>query len=72
MAEVLQAPGLLQVIQLLVVQDQRPRRLLLTGSVNVLVLPQASGAMVGTMEVLGLGNDEFTPAEPRIPNQYRT
>ncbi|WP_279164887.1 ATP-binding protein [Thermus scotoductus] len=52
--EVQRAPGLLRAIKLLVDQDRRPGRFLLTGSANVLVLPQASGELVGRMEVLTL------------------
>lgn len=48
------APGLLRAIKLLVDQDRRPGRFLLTGSANLLVLPQASGELVGRMEVLTL------------------
>ncbi|WP_244880708.1 ATP-binding protein [Thermus parvatiensis] len=52
--EVQRAPGLLRAIKLLVDEDRRPGRFLLTGSANVLVLPQASGELVGRMEVLTL------------------
>lgn len=52
--EVQRAPGLLRALKRLVDQDRRPGSFLLTGSANVLVLPQAAGELVGRMEVLTL------------------
>jgi len=52
--EVQRAPNLLPAIKLAVDQDRRPGRFLLTGSAQVLVLPQVSESLAGRIEVLTL------------------
>lgn len=52
--EVQRAPGLFLAIKKAVDEDRTPGRFLLTGSANVLLLPQLAEALVGRMEVLTL------------------
>jgi len=52
--EIQRAPDLLPAIKLSVDRDRRPGRFLLTGSANVLLLPQISESLAGRMEVLTL------------------
>lgn len=52
--EVQRAPGLLRAIKFSVDQDRRPGRFLLTGSANLLALPQIGDSLAGRMEVLTL------------------
>lgn len=52
--EVQRAPALFPAIKLLVDRDRRPGRFLLTGSANVLLLPQISESLAGRMEVMTL------------------
>jgi len=52
--EVQRVPGLFPAIKKAVDEDRRPGRFLLTGSANVLVLPELSSALVGRMEILTL------------------
>ena len=52
--EVQHAPGLLRAIKLSVDQDRRPGRFLLTGSANLLAVPQVSDSLAGRMEILTL------------------
>ena len=52
--EVQRAPELLRAIKRSVDDDRRPGRFLLTGSANVLALPQASDSLAGRMEVMSL------------------
>lgn len=52
--EVQRAPELLRAIKRLVDDDRRPGRFLLTGSANVLTLPQVSESLAGRMEVVSL------------------
>jgi len=52
--EVQRAPELLRAIKRLVDDDRRPGRFLLTGSANVLTLPQVSESLAGRMEVVTL------------------
>jgi len=52
--EVQRAPELFLPIKLAVDRDRRPGRFLLTGSVNVLLLPRLSESLAGRMEVLTL------------------
>lgn len=52
--EVQRAPELLRAIKLAVDQDRRPGRFLLTGSANLLALPQISDSLAGRMEVITL------------------
>ena len=52
--EVQRAPELLRAIKRLVDDDRRPGRFLLTGSANVLALPQVSESLAGRMEVVSL------------------
>jgi uncharacterized protein len=49
--EVQRAPGLLPSIKAAIDRDRRPGRFLLTGSANVLALPQIAEALVGRVEV---------------------
>ncbi|MCK5922152.1 MAG: ATP-binding protein, partial [Methylococcales bacterium] len=52
--EVQKAPGLFPAIKMSVDQDRRPGRFLLTGSANVLLLPQISESLAGRMELITL------------------
>lgn len=52
--EVQRAPELFLAIKLLVDEDRRPGRFLLTGSANVLLLPRVADSLAGRMEVLEL------------------
>jgi predicted AAA+ superfamily ATPase len=52
--EVQKAPELFPAIKMSVDQDRRPGRFLLTGSANVLLLPQISESLAGRMEILTL------------------
>ena len=52
--EVQRVPALFPAIKKAVDEDRRPGRFLLTGSANVLVLPELSSALVGRMEILTL------------------
>ncbi len=52
--EVQRVPELLRAIKLSVDQDRRPGRFVLTGSANILALPQISDSLAGRMEVLNL------------------
>ncbi len=52
--EVQRAPGLLRAIKLSVDQNRKPGRFLLTGSANLLALPQMGDSLAGRMEVLTL------------------
>ena len=52
--EVQREPGLFRELKKLVDQDRRPGRFLLTGSVNILLLPKLADSLAGRMEVLPL------------------
>lgn len=52
--EIQLAPQLFRAIKVEVDQDRRPGRFLLTGSANVLVLPQLSESLAGRMELITL------------------
>ena len=52
--EVQKAPGLFPAINMSVDQNRRPGRFLLTGSANVLLLPQISESLAGRMELITL------------------
>jgi predicted AAA+ superfamily ATPase len=52
--EVQRAPDLFLAIKASVDKDRRPGRFLLTGSANVLLLPQLADALVGRMEIITL------------------
>lgn len=52
--EVQRVPELLRAIKRSVDNDRRPGRFLLTGSANILVLPQVSESLAGRMEVVSL------------------
>ncbi|MBI4292649.1 MAG: ATP-binding protein [Betaproteobacteria bacterium] len=52
--EVQRVPELLRAIKRSVDEDRRPGRFLLTGSANVLTLPQVSESLAGRMEVVSL------------------
>jgi len=52
--EVEKAPGLFPAIKMSVDRDRRPGRFLLTGSANVLLLPQISESLAGRMELITL------------------
>ena len=59
--EVQRAPELLRAIKMSVDEDRRPGRFLLTGSANVLALPQLSETLAGRMAVVELF--PLSPAE---------
>ena len=50
--EVQRAPELLRAIKRSVDNDRRPGRFLLTGSANILTLPQVSESLAGRMEIV--------------------
>lgn len=52
--EVQRAPEVLPAIKMAVDRDRRPGRFLLTGSANLLLLPQTSESLAGRMEVVSL------------------
>jgi uncharacterized protein len=52
--EVQRVPELLRAIKRSVDEDRRPGRFLLTGSANVLTLPQVSESLAGRMEIVSL------------------
>ena len=52
--EVQRAPGLLLAIKQAVDQDRRPGRFLLTGSVNLMLVPGVADSLAGRMETLNL------------------
>jgi predicted AAA+ superfamily ATPase len=52
--EVQRAPGILRAIKLVVDQKRRPGHFLLTGSANLLLLPQLGDSLAGRMEIVGL------------------
>lgn len=52
--EVQRAPGLLLAIKKSVDEDRRPGRFLLTGSANLLSIPNAADSLAGRMEILTL------------------
>ncbi|MDT0994004.1 AAA family ATPase, partial [Pseudomonas aeruginosa] len=52
--EVQRAPGVFLAIKAAVDRDRTPGRFLLTGSANVLLLPQIADSLAGRMEVLNL------------------
>ena len=65
--EVQRAPDLLRAIKKSVDTDRRPGRFLLTGSANVLTLPQVSESLAGRMEIvtlLPLGRSEVLGKPP--------
>jgi len=67
--EVQRAPELLRAIKLSVDEDRRPGRFLLTGSANVLALPQVTESLAGRMAVvdlLPLSPAEVVGTKPRF------
>lgn len=52
--EIQRAPDLLMALKLSIDQDRRPGRFLLTGSANLLALPQVADSLAGRMEILNL------------------
>jgi predicted AAA+ superfamily ATPase len=52
--EVQRSPTLLRALKLAIDQDRRPGRFLLTGSANLLALPQVADSLAGRMEVVPL------------------
>src|SRR5438270_281779 len=52
--EIQRAPELLRAIKRSVDEDRRPGRFLLTGSANILTLPQVAESLAGRMEVVNL------------------
>lgn len=59
--EVQRAPELLRHLKLLIDRDRRPGRFLLTGSANLLAMPQIADSLAGRMEVV--------PLLPLSPNE---
>lgn len=65
--EVQRSPALLRALKLEIDQDRRPGRFLLTGSANLLTLPQVADSLAGRMEVvplLPLSQAEVGGAQP--------
>lgn len=52
--EVQRAPELLRALKIIVDQNRQPGRFLLTGSANLLLLPQLSESLAGRMEIIQL------------------
>jgi predicted AAA+ superfamily ATPase len=52
--EVQRAPQLLMALKLVIDQDRRPGRFLLTGSANLMALPHISDSLAGRVEILNL------------------
>jgi predicted AAA+ superfamily ATPase len=67
--EVQHAPQLLPALKQIVDRDRTPGRFLLTGSANVLLLPQLAESLAGRMEILPLqplAQGEIEGAEPSL------
>lgn len=67
--EVQRAPQLLMALKLAIDQDRRPGRFLLTGSANLMALPQMADSLAGRMEIhhlLPLSQSELA----RRPNDF--
>jgi uncharacterized protein len=67
--EVQRAPQLLIALKLVIDQDRRPGRFLLTGSANLMALPQIADSLAGRVEILTLlplSNSELA----RRPNTF--
>lgn len=70
--EIQLAPSLFQAIKAEVDRDRRPGRFLLTGSANVLVLPQLSESLAGRMELVtleGLSQGEIQGLSANLVDQ---
>jgi predicted AAA+ superfamily ATPase len=52
--EIQRAPELLMALKLFIDQDRRPGRFLLTGSANLMALPQVADSLAGRIEILSL------------------
>lgn len=52
--EVQRAPQLLMALKLVIDQDRRPGRFLLTGSANLMALPQIADSLAGRVDILNL------------------
>ena len=65
--EIQRAPGLLLAIKRTVDEDYRPGRFLLTGSANVLSLPQVADSLAGRMETIQLLPLARAEVEGRTP-----
>ena len=73
--EVQRAPELLRAIKQTVDIDRRPGRFLLTGSANILTLPQVSESLAGRMEIVSLmplSRSEIKGQKPTFLNQAFT
>lgn len=66
--EVQRAPELLRAIKLSVDQNRQPGRFLLTGSANLLALPQIGDSLAGRMEILTLLPLSLAEIEKREPS----
>ena len=67
--EVQRAPQLLMALKLVIDQDRRPGRFLLTGSANLMALPQLADSLAGRVDILTLlplSHSELA----RRPNQF--
>ena len=67
--ELQRAPELLRAIKQAVDMDRRPGGFLLTGSANILTLPQVSGSLAGRMEtvsLMSLSRAEIKGKKPRF------
>lgn len=67
--EVQRAPALLMALKLVIDQDRRPGRFLLTGSANLMALPQIADSLAGRVEIhtlLPLSHSELA----RRPNDF--
>jgi predicted AAA+ superfamily ATPase len=73
--EVQRAPQLLLALKLVIDQDRRPGRFLLTGSANLMALPQIADSLAGRVEILTLlplSQSELARRPNDFLNQART
>lgn len=67
--EIQRAPALLRALKLIVDRERRPGRFVLTGSANLLLLPDLGDSLAGRMEILQL--EPLTQAErARAPGRF--
>jgi predicted AAA+ superfamily ATPase len=69
--EIQRAPDLLRALKLSIDRDRRPGRFLLTGSTNLLLLPQLSDSLAGRMEIIQLHPFSESEKERRPGNFLR-
>lgn len=73
--EVQRAPQLLMALKLVIDQDRRPGRFLLTGSANLMALPQIADSLAGRVDILTLlplSHSELTRRPSEFLSRART